>query len=115
MSSASSLVAPSGNRVFQRLDAGRVIPISVRNVEQANTLLLFTGRKCHPKAQISLAMVMLGTRHGLHPITNSCPNDPIKPNGRVGLAARVERGPAQIGRELLHGLLKFVVTGPCLL
>ena len=54
------LTGPLGS---QGLNSDRVSPILVRDVEEANTLLVLGGRKSHPKAQISLTMVTFRTRH----------------------------------------------------
>ena len=46
---------------------------------------LLSGRKCHPKAQISLTMVAFRTRHWPHPLTRiSAPDkqQPPSPTGR---------------------------------
>ena len=46
---------------------------------------LLSGRKCHPKAQISLTMVVFRTRHWPHPLTRiSAPDkqQPPSPTGR---------------------------------
>ena len=59
----------NGTRASQGLHSDRVISISIRDGEQAKTLLVFRGQESHPKAQISLTMVVFRTSALPHPLT----------------------------------------------
>jgi hypothetical protein len=50
----------------KRFDSRCIGPISIRDVEQSNTLLSVGCQKSHPYTQVSLSMIVLRTWH--------CPN-----------------------------------------